>query len=276
MKVLSPTIAAAALLGAAGCSNLNGGSIGDTFAMDSFLASDLGGSGFAGAVADEYQGLAAINANSDVNWLDSTVYRQKALTAAGGAVPDLFMPAEYGVNGELEALRGEVLAAVSDNGGSNTAACAEAYAMYDRLVEATYQDHGPGSRVGLDPTTVRAQFDAALTECVGMVGDMVVYFGFNRSDLTAAADAVIQDIASGVGMSDAVSVVGHTDTVGSFAYNQQLSERRATTVANRLVELGVGGGQIQTAGRSFSMPAVDTGPNVREPLNRRVEITVSP
>ena len=276
MKSLSPTIAAAALLGAAGCTNLQGGSIADTFAAESFLNSPVGGSGFTGAVASEYQQLAALNANSDVNWLDTTVYMGKSMTAAGGALPPLFMPSDYGVNGELEALRADVLAAVDAHGGSRPDACAEAYAMYDRLVEATYQDHGPASWQGLDPEAVRAEFDASLTECIGAMGDMVVYFGFDRADLTAAADAVIQDIVAGVTSTEAVSVVGHTDTVGSFAYNQQLSERRATTVANRMVELGVGAGQITTAGRSFSEPAVETGANVREPLNRRVEITVSP
>jgi len=86
---------------------------------------------------------------------------------------------------------------------------------------------------------------------------------------------VVDEVASAVASAaSAISVVGHTDTVGSQGYNQGLSERRANAVANRLVSGGVDGGRITTAGRSWLEPAVDTGPNVREQRNRRVEITV--
>lgn len=269
MKGLSRAIAAAAVFGAAGCTNLIGGSLGGTFTAENWLNSEVGGSGFNGALAREYQQLAALNANSDVNWLDATVYRGKSEAAEAGSPMPLFMPSDYGVNGELEALRADVIAAAGDHASGRPEECAEMYAMYDRLVETAYQSPG------LDRVAARAQFDSAYTSCVG-VSDMVVYFGFNRADLTAAADAVIQDIVGGIGSTDAVSVVGHTDTVGGLAFNQRLSERRANTVANRMVDLGVSSAQITTAGRSWTEPAVETGPNVREPLNRRVEISVSP
>jgi outer membrane protein OmpA-like peptidoglycan-associated protein len=290
MKVLSRTIAATAVLAAAGCTNLMGGSLGGTFGAESFLGSEMGGSGFNAALAREYQDLAAVNANTDVNWLDVTVYQRRAMAAAGGSPEPLFSPADYGVNGDLEALRGQVMNAAAEFGADRPEACAEMYAMYDRLVEATYQDHGSGVGFsvpntvvlsqtvnfrGVDVDSVRASFDAAYGACTGRMGDTVVFFGFDSAAITAAADAVIQDISSGVMSGDAVSVVGHADTVGSLAYNQGLSERRARNVANRMVELGVEPAQITTAGRSWTEPAVDTGPNVREPLNRRVEIDVS-
>ena len=69
-----------------------------------------------------------------------------------------------------------------------------------------------------------------------------------------------------------VVVTGHTDTVGSQAYNQALSERRATSVQNEMVRLGLQRGAIQTVGRSFTDPLVPTGPGVREPQNRRAVI----
>jgi outer membrane protein OmpA-like peptidoglycan-associated protein len=72
-----------------------------------------------------------------------------------------------------------------------------------------------------------------------------------------------------------VVVVGHTDTSGSAAYNVRLSERRAKAVADALV----GGGVPQTAlsvdWKGETQPAVDTGPNVKEPLNRRSTIDIS-
>ena len=73
----------------------------------------------------------------------------------------------------------------------------------------------------------------------------------------------------------AMSIVGHADTVGSQAYNQGLSERRARRVANALVDRGVPANIMTLAGRSENDPAVPTGDNVREPQNRRVEITLS-
>ena len=73
----------------------------------------------------------------------------------------------------------------------------------------------------------------------------------------------------------ALSVVGHADTVGSVQYNQGLSERRANRVADALAERGVPRDAMTLAGRSELEPAVVTADNVREPLNRRVEITLS-
>jgi outer membrane protein OmpA-like peptidoglycan-associated protein len=69
-----------------------------------------------------------------------------------------------------------------------------------------------------------------------------------------------------------VVVTGHTDTVGSMAYNQRLSERRAQSVKDEMVKEGLGANDIMTIGRSFSQPLVNTGPGVREPQNRRAVI----
>lgn len=55
-------------------------------------------------------------------------------------------------------------------------------------------------------------------------------------------------------------------------YNQTLSRRRAETVAAELVRLGVAREDIVITALGESQPLVPTGPNVREPQNRRVEI----
>jgi outer membrane protein OmpA-like peptidoglycan-associated protein len=270
MNYVSRTIIATAALAAAGCTNLQGGSIGQTFSQEGWLGSSIGDSSFNGMLAREYQKLAAANANSQVNWLDSTVYRQRAEAAAAGSPMELLQPADYGVNGDLESLRASTIAAVGEHAGARPQECAEMMALYDQLVEWTYQSPG------LDAAVARAAYDSAASACVGAMGDMVVFFGFNRSDLTAAAISTIDEIVGSLSSAvSAVSVVGHTDTVGSLQYNQALSERRAASVANRMVSLGVDPGIITQAGRSWTEPAVDTGPNVREAANRRVEITVS-
>ena len=69
---------------------------------------------------------------------------------------------------------------------------------------------------------------------------------------------------------------GHTDTVGSRAYNQALSERRAQSVKDEMVRRGLGANDIMTVGRNFADPLVQTGPGVREPQNRRAVIDLNP
>ena len=102
----------------------------------------------------------------------------------------------------------------------------------------------------------------------------IVFFDFNRSDLTARAREIVAQAAAAARTAQVtrIEVAGHTDTVGSAQYNLGLSQRRANTVAAELVRLGVPRQAISTAGYGFSRPLVPTGPNVREPQNRRVEI----
>ena len=102
----------------------------------------------------------------------------------------------------------------------------------------------------------------------------IVFFDFNRYDLTARAREIIAQAAAAARSQQVtrIEVAGHTDTVGSAQYNLGLSQRRANSVAAELVRLGVPREAIQTAGYGFSRPLVPTGPNVREPQNRRVEI----
>ena len=64
----------------------------------------------------------------------------------------------------------------------------------------------------------------------------------------------------------------HTDTTGSAAYNQALSERRAAHVRNELIGLGISGAQITSSGRGETELFVPTADGVKEALNRRCEI----
>ena len=58
----------------------------------------------------------------------------------------------------------------------------------------------------------------------------------------------------------------------SDKYNQALSIRRAQSVKDEMVRQGIGGDEIAIEGKSFHDPMVPTGPNVREPKNRRAVI----
>jgi outer membrane protein OmpA-like peptidoglycan-associated protein len=73
-----------------------------------------------------------------------------------------------------------------------------------------------------------------------------------------------------------IDVYGYTDTVGSTANNQRLSEERARAVANYLISHGVASSRVRWQGFGETVLKVPTGDNVNEPQNRRVEIKVVP
>ncbi len=101
-----------------------------------------------------------------------------------------------------------------------------------------------------------------------------VFFDWDRADLTERARQVVAEAAQASQRVQVTRIVvsGHTDTTGSAPYNRRLSVRRADTVAGELVRLGVPRAAITSQGYGFSHPLVATGPGVREPQNRRVEI----
>jgi OOP family OmpA-OmpF porin len=107
--------------------------------------------------------------------------------------------------------------------------------------------------------------------------EFVVYFDWDRSDLTAEARSVITAAANyaKTGAPTRVLVVGHADTSGSAAYNIGLSNRRARTTADALVAQGVNGGVISLNGVGETQLAKATADGVREPLNRRATIDIN-
>jgi len=73
-----------------------------------------------------------------------------------------------------------------------------------------------------------------------------------------------------------IQIVGHTDSDGDAAYNQQLSERRANAVADVLLNQGVPFNRIQTFGRGESQPIASNFTPEGKAQNRRVEIVILP
>ena len=105
----------------------------------------------------------------------------------------------------------------------------------------------------------------------------IVFFGFNKCNNTAEADAVLSEAASAAKStgSASVRVVGHTDTSGSNAYNQKLSECRANAVKSNLTGKGVSEGSISTSGKGETELMVQTGDRVKEPQNRRATVDLN-
>jgi OOP family OmpA-OmpF porin len=76
------------------------------------------------------------------------------------------------------------------------------------------------------------------------------------------------------GSSAPVSVEGHTDWIGSDAYNQGLSERRANAVQAYLIEQGISPSRLSTSGYGESRPISSNETREGRALNRRVELHV--
>ncbi|MNH40347.1 Outer membrane porin F precursor [compost metagenome] len=70
-------------------------------------------------------------------------------------------------------------------------------------------------------------------------------------------------------------MVGHTDSVGSDAYNQALSERRASSVAEYLLSQGVAPNKITSEGKGESQPIADNETEEGRAKNRRVELHIN-
>ena len=104
----------------------------------------------------------------------------------------------------------------------------------------------------------------------------MVFFDWDRSNLSQQALNTIKQVASAYKTKGnaRVTATGHTDTSGAEAYNMALSLRRANTVKDALVREGVPATAISVVGRGEAGLLVQTGPNVREPQNRRVEIVI--
>jgi outer membrane protein OmpA-like peptidoglycan-associated protein len=73
-----------------------------------------------------------------------------------------------------------------------------------------------------------------------------------------------------------IEVIGHTDNTGSAAYNQDLSQRRAVSVANVLRESGVPNGRMAAFGRGEDEPIATNLTAEGRAQNRRVEIIIRP
>ena len=123
----------------------------------------------------------------------------------------------------------------------------------------------PGAVVDLDGCEVEAVID--------LKG---VYFDFDKATLRPEGKAVLNDAAALLKTNErvVVEVAGHTDSVGSEAYNQGLSERRANTVKDYLTAQGVTATRLTARGYGENQPVATNDTDEGRQLNRRVELIV--
>jgi outer membrane protein OmpA-like peptidoglycan-associated protein len=105
-----------------------------------------------------------------------------------------------------------------------------------------------------------------------------VTFATGSTSISPSFQAALNDVAASLTQypNSLIDVYGHTDTVGSTASNQRLSEERARAVTNYLTSRGVTSNRIRWQGFGETQLRIATGDNINEPQNRRVEIKVVP
>ena len=102
------------------------------------------------------------------------------------------------------------------------------------------------------------------------------FFDFNKSALKPEGRAKLDDLVGKIkGISlEVIIAVGHTDSVGSDAYNQKLSVKRAEAVKAYLVTKGIEKNRVYTEGKGEKQPVADNKTSEGRAKNRRVEIEV--
>ncbi len=138
-----------------------------------------------------------------------------------------------------------------------------------------YKDCWDGSSV---PVTAECppqleERQAALAEPIAIT----IYFDYDKSNLTSEAAELIREAAARALANNiqGVRVEGHADRSGGDAYNQALSQRRANVVRDALIANSVPADRITASAFGESRPAKPTPDGVREPLNRRTEVTIT-
>ncbi len=113
-------------------------------------------------------------------------------------------------------------------------------------------------------------------EGIKITFDSGILFATNSSDLQPAARENIGKLATILNKYEDTNILveGHTDSTGSAEYNQQLSERRAASVANYAKGMNVKGDRFTVVGYGKTQPVVSNSTPEGRQANRRVEIAI--
>jgi len=288
-----------ALGGLSGCTAFNSFS-----EVDALNEAQAVGSPFTQALASEYRDFANTELKDMFDYPDALHFARKGLAAASG---DVVLPepvSDWNLSEthlqELGAARGRLIVAY-DLGAREIAPelSARAQAKFDcwiedqeenwsgdasgncknEFLEAMNQLEGslqPAPALPEEPVVELSPFDVdADAPMIAENAMYLVFFNWDSSKLGSGAlnvlDAVAEEVANNP--PNSINVTGHTDTSGSTAYNERLAKKRSARVKDALVERGVPADLINTGAMGESDLLVATPDNVREPANRRVNIS---
>jgi outer membrane protein OmpA-like peptidoglycan-associated protein len=113
-------------------------------------------------------------------------------------------------------------------------------------------------------------------EGIAVTFDSGILFPYDSAELTSEARSNLRKLADSLQAETRtnVMIVGHTDSEGSDAYNQQLSERRGRSALDNLSSLGVTSSRLTSRGRGEAEPIASNGTDEGRRQNRRVEVAI--
>ena len=128
----------------------------------------------------------------------------------------------------------------------------------------------------LAPKEVLRDYRTLIESTPSQPASFILYFTTGTTQLTAASKAMIPHILEEAKKRAPaeISIIGHTDSTGSQAYNAKLSRQRAEAVAKLLRRAGADMRKVYISYHGENDPLVPTKDNVAEPRNRRVEIMI--
>lgn len=242
---------------------------------------------FNSSLAQDYKNLSNYEAYQMYDWIDAVRFADKATAARAGQTVAPEDPTKRDIQGddkraELVAARQRLMAAF-DNGAMTRApqAAAGAQANYDCWVEQQEEgwqfEHIAACKNGFLRAIQVAEYRPGVTTAAQVqTGAFVVFFDFDRSELTADARRILdQVVARERNSREGIHLIGNADRSGADTYNVKLSQRRADSAKAYLVSHGVTANRITTEARGERDPLVATADGVREPQNRRVSINLT-
>lgn len=260
------------------------------------------GSPFTQALSVEYRDYANTELKEMFDYPDALHFARKGLSAAAGKVVLPEPVSDWNLSDnhlqELSAARGRLIIAF-DLGARETspALAARAQARFDCWIEQQEENWADG-----EAGSCKNQFMAAINELEGLLQPpppapameenlafdvdpaapmepqdamYLVFFNWDSSDLGTGAMNVLDAVADEVAKNppQSINVTGHTDTSGPDDYNQRLAFKRANMVKDALMKRGVSPDLLSVDAKGESDLLVETQDNVREPANRRVNIS---
>jgi outer membrane protein OmpA-like peptidoglycan-associated protein len=177
----------------------------------------------------------------------------------------------------IGAAAGGVIGAIVGNKGNNTAIGAILGATVGGAVGAVI-----GNK--MDKQAKKMEEDLGKTATVERVGEGIkltfnsqLLFDYGKTDLKESNKADLQKFSETLKQytDTDLLIVGHTDNVGSDAFNQTLSEKRASAVSNYLASLGISYNRLRIEGKGELQPVSSNDTESDRTQNRRVEIAIS-
>lgn len=267
----------------------------------------IDGDGFNAALAREYKEFALYETDEMKDWPDAAHFGAKALAAASGVATPPENPKDWRLPkeklGEITAARVRLIGVLEKGADLRwPQIAAKAQARLDCWIEQQEEnwqtDHiarcrngffGAIAEIDKGFAVSQAAADTGIIPALAIAGDaadrkvslprrFLVLFDFDSADLAPEAGEVLTAIAEIAGQGESVRVIvsGHADRAGSETFNRRLSWRRAESVNQALIDRGIADNRIALSAHGEQSPLVRTPDGVREPRNRRVEITVGP